>query len=273
MRRQSILALLFCLFSFSGISQAVDLDLKPKGPYSLKALQDLVKAQQVTVTEPHEQVSIRFDALPLKDLLDKVYGPSWRKEEEILFTCSDGYKPSLPVQKIVQHSPYIAFAAQDHPFSITNKLQNSEKVELGPYYLIWENQKDKDIALDGASVWPYQLIALEFVRFEDRFAAMAPPAGSKENVKHGFLAFRQYCQSCHRINGQGGDKSLELNYPMNVSEYWKEDLLKRWISDPLSIRWGTAMPPLNPTLKNREKVLDDLIAYLKAMKDKKIKPQ
>lgn len=254
-------------------SSPSQLNLKPKGSYTLKDLQDLVKAQTVTVTEPHEHIPIQFEAIPLKDLLDKVYGPTWRQKDEILFTCSDGYQPSLPVQKILQHDPSIAFSAVGRPFSIVNKLQNDEKVELGPFYLIWENQKDKSVIADGASIWPYQLVGLEFVRFEDRFAAMAPPSGSKDQVKRGFLAFRQYCQSCHRINGQGGEKSLELNYPVNVTEYWNGKYLERWIVDPQSIRWGTTMPPLNPELKNRNEVVREIVAYLRAMKQKKIQPK
>ncbi|MGH7799846.1 MAG: c-type cytochrome [Thermodesulfobacteriota bacterium] len=91
-------------------------------------------------------------------------------------------------------------------------------------------------------------------------------------VKKGFLGFRQYCLACHTINGEGGGKSVELNYPVSVTEYIKESWLIRWIDSPTSIRFNTTMPRLNPKANNRETIIKDIIAYLNEMKNNKRKP-
>ena len=80
---------------------------------------------------------------------------------------------------------------------------------------------------------------------------------------------------CHAINGEGGLKGVELNYPMNVTEYWKEKMLRQWIDKPESIRISTAMPGLDKSLKGkaREQTLNDLISYLKEMAKHKFKPE
>ncbi len=241
-----------------------------KKTYELEALG---KPVDVSVLEPHEQKALTFKALPLDVVLDKTYGPEWRKQEELLFTCADGYQPSIPVALLRDHKAYLAVGMKSGPFSITNHLQNDEKVDLSPAYLIWDNLKDPVIRSHGASVWPYQVVSLEFVTFAAKFAAMAPPERSSPDVIQGFLTFRHSCQSCHRINGQGGEKSIELNYPMNVTEYYKPDFLVKWISNPQSVRYGTLMPPLSTETPDRDHVIKQIIAYLEAMKMKKIPPK
>ena len=78
--------------------------------------------------------------------------------------------------------------------------------------------------------------------------------------------------TCHTVNGEGGGKSVELNYPISVTEYIKEPWLVKWIDNPKSIRYNTTMPALNPDAKDRDAIIKNIIAYLKAMKNKKLEP-
>jgi hypothetical protein len=104
---------------------AAELSFKAKGSYSLKSLQDMVTSESVTVMEPHEKVRITFEALPLKALLDRIYGEGWRAKDEILFTCSDGYQPSLPVQKSCSMNPswHLPAKAAPSPSPIPCKIR------------------------------------------------------------------------------------------------------------------------------------------------------
>jgi cytochrome c1 len=52
----------------------------------------------------------------------------------------------------------------------------------------------------------------------------------------------------------------------------KEKWLYRWIDNPTSIRYNTTMPALNPDAEDRDAIIKDIIAYLKAMKSNKIRP-
>ena len=82
-------------------------------------------------------------------------------------------------------------------------------------------------------------------------------------MRRGFLAFRDKCMMCHSINGEGGKKGVELNYPVNVTEYFDGRWLKQWIADPRSVRYSTTMPGLD--VEGRDRMIDDIVRYLKTM--------
>lgn len=66
------------------------------------------------------------------------------------------------------------------------------------------------------------------------------------------------------INGNGGKKMIDLNNPINVTEYMEEARLKKLIRDPMSVSPYKKMPAY-PNVENREQQIDDLITYLKTM--------
>jgi len=156
----------------------------------------------------------------------------------------------------------LAFSRKDKKdFSVNNHLQNEKNIPLGPLYLVWNNLKNKQIKLEGANNWPYQIVGIELTQFSKKFPHMVPASSSPENVMQGFKAFQKYCMTCHKINGDGGDKGPDLTALPLPEESW----LKKWIDNPASLR-QTTMPALNPNVKNRKQTIDDIIAYLKAMK-------
>lgn len=220
----------------------------------------------LSVFEVHERRERQYKVYPVQPIFDQIFGPRWRAADEIIFTCKDGYQPSIPVAKFLAYDAYFAVArADDAPFTLNNALQNHEAAELGPAYLIWDNLKSPILLEEGASDMPYQIIGIELVSFATRFPGMFPPAGTSAETKRGFLHFRKYCMACHTINGQGGGKAPELNYPVSVTEYFKPEYLRRWIDDPASLRYNTTMPALAAEIPEREKVIAEIIAYLTAM--------
>jgi mono/diheme cytochrome c family protein len=240
---------------------------------SLEQIEKLIPAKTVMVFEPHESENREYIGFPVNALFTEVYGEEWKSSEEILLTCSDGYQPSIPCARFKEYPTYLVYGRADKKeFTLVNKLQNNELVELGPFYLVWDNLKHPELKAEGSEGWPYEVTTIELINFSDRFPYMSPPKKSSEAVKNGFLAFRKHCMTCHTINGEGGGKSVELNYPVNVTEYFKESWLTKWIDNPTSIRYNTAMPALNPNSKDRETTIRTIIAYLKAMKDNKQKP-
>jgi cytochrome c2 len=113
-------------------------------------------------------------------------------------------------------------------------------------------------------LWPYQIIAIEFVTFAEKFPKVLPPANSDAPTKRGFVVFKNFCMNCHSINGDGGKKMIDLNYPINVTEYMEEARLKKLIRNPMSVSPYKRMPAF-PNVENREQQIEDLIAYLKTM--------
>jgi mono/diheme cytochrome c family protein len=241
---------------------------------SLEAMQSEASIQRTRVFEPYEEVEMAFLGIPFASVLDAVYGPSWRQEEELLFTCSDGYQPTLPIQRVLDRRAWLAF---DRPgeqgFSVL-KFESGKRrrIELAPFYLIWENLEDLEVRQEGDYGWPYQLIAVDLIRASDRYPKMTPNEGTSPDVLAGFSAFRVHCSRCHTINGEGGSIGPELNIPTNPAEYRDAAWLQKWIDDPATLSPNTRMPRLNPALANRARTIDHIISYLAAISSKKISP-
>lgn len=232
---------------------------------SLNDLGTITPAVSLKVFEVHENAERVYRAFPARPVLDKVFGKGWENAQEIVFTSIDGYQPSVPVAKFLAHDAYFAFAHESGaPFTMTNTLQNNEMVQLGPLYLVWDNINSKALLESGASDMPYQIMSVE-IKFVAPFPNMAPPANASADVQRGFAHFRKYCMACHTINGEGGGKAPELNYPVSVIEYIKPEYLKRWIENPQTIRYNTTMPGLAKEIPDRRKITEELILYLKVM--------
>jgi len=226
-----------------------------------------VKAVRVRVYEPYEKAEAEFLAYPLVEVLDAVYSPSWRGEDELLFTCLDGYRPSVPVSRVLEHSAWLAVSRPDTGrFTILKRESGQDKtVNLGPFYLVWENLHNEKVRQEGDYGWPYQLVGVDLVSSREQFRAMAPPEGASPQVELGFQAFRVHCSRCHPMNGEGGGIGPELNPASGKTRYYDPGWLEAWIRDPDSMRPGTRMPAFNAGLPDREKVIQAIIAYMYAM--------
>ncbi len=233
----------------------------------LEWLRQRVEPSTVRVHEPYESREVVFAALPFDRVLDALYTPSWRNEEELLFTCSDGYQPTIPVERVRSHRAWLAFDRADHSDFSIQKLESGSvrRIELGPFYLVWENLDDAQVRQEADYGWPYQLVGVDLIRSLDRFPKMTPPAGSPAAVLAGFAAFRVHCSKCHKLHGEGGSIGPELNAASSPLEYRDRDWLRSWIEDPSRIRPETRMPRLNPNLPNRARTVDEILAYLDAM--------
>src|SRR5262249_31631673 len=85
------------------------------------------------------------------------------------------------------------------------------------------------------------------------------------SAKRGFEIFRIQCLACHSINRAGGKVGPELNVPRNILEYRDPAVVRDFVRNPLAFRY-TVMPA-HLQMTNSE--LDDVIAYLRAMKNQK----
>ena len=222
------------------------------------------------IYEAHEKRTRAYKVYPARVVFDQIFGKCWQTAEEIVFISKDGYQPSIPVEKFLTFDAYLAFASADgSPFTLDNLLQNEEMVDLGPLYLVWDNLQSPALRQEGAADMPYQLIAIELSTFAARFPRLVPPADASPAAKQGFLHFRKHCLACHTINGEGGGKAPELNYPVSVTEYIRPEYLRRWLDEPASIRYNTTMPALASETPQREQVITEIITYLETMRTQK----
>jgi len=245
---------------------------EPVAKLSLAEIREKVPASRITVWEPHEDKNVTYEGFDIDKLLAAVYGHRWKQIDEILFTCVDGYQPVLPVDRFSKHASYLVYRRLDQEaFKVQNRFQNESDVPLGPFYLVWDNLRSDELRAEGASGWPYQVVGMDLVTFADRFPKLSPPENASEQAKKGFIAFRENCMACHTINGEGGDKAPELNYPMNVTEYLSDAWIRKWMMDPRSVRYNATMPAFASHPKP-DLLADEVLAYLKAMAGRKQKP-
>jgi hypothetical protein len=231
-----------------------------------------LKKSELKVHEPHEDRKKTYKGFRAQDLLTWAYGDAWKKSEEILFTCSDGYQPSVPSEYLQKYDALFATAVKGQKnFVVQNKMQNEKDVPLGPMYLVWNNLKHSELRADGANGWPYQIVSIDLVKFKDRFAKTSPPEGSPPAVHKGFLFFRQHCMSCHAINGEGGQKGPDLTQPENLLKKYGDEKFVGIIMNPRKYNADSKMsgfaddPNYKGRLKEVEAQLPDLLAYLKAV--------
>ncbi len=230
-----------------------------------------VHRQTIEVIEPHGSTPERLDrvryvALPLDSLLTGWFDTRWQAPEaEIVFLARDGYRSTITGSRLTHYRAYLAFARDDGPFVVDNLQQNQKSIPLGPYYLIWDNRNAPDLLRLGSSGWPYQVTRIELQSAADDHKLL--PSNPVPDHVRGFEGAKEYCLTCHRIRGVGGEKVPEDL--VHAACRWNDSDLKAWMADPRQLRPATAMPPLNPMLRpeSRRELIEWIAAYLVALKN------
>jgi len=220
----------------------------------------------IEVFDPVENRNKTFRGVSTNALLDLIYGEQWRNREELLTTALDGYQSSFPVERLLKYDSYVAYEQIDRPQFILIKAADGKLVDLGPFWLIWNNITYPELKASVSYAWPWQLAGFELVKFADLFANSIPPADSSEQIQTGFLSTREFCMNCHKVNGDGGKKAPDLIQAGLVANNTNERI-KELITN-INVAPVSGMV-LRDELSNRDQVADDIIAYLKAMEIKK----
>jgi cytochrome c2 len=234
---------------------------------TLEKIEAKVSPEDLSVYEAHEKRNAHYRAVPVGELFTEVYGPGWKKAEDVTFVCQDGYRQAVPVEKLVKERSLLAVDRKDprlvRGFTLVNRFQKNELVHLGPYYLIWDNLNGAAEKQEMPQDAPYQIVQINLTNFSDLSPHSAPTANSSKTIRDGFLSFRNHCAACHAVNGDGGKKAIELNQPASVTKRFADAKLKQWILNPRSINPDSKMLALRDFSPHPEATADDIISYLK----------
>ena len=276
--RVALVALFLCLANLSaGADELRALKFRKGGKEVARlTLDELIakaKPQKLEVFEFQNGEKRTYEVISFNAVMDAAYGKDWRKSEDILFTCADGYQPIVPASEFTKHEAYFAIAVPGATdFTVFSKIHENKPVELGPFYLVWKNISDAVLMAQGPNYWPYQLMTVDLVRFADQAVRLAPPTTATQDAKDGFALFRKTCLACHTLNGEGGQAAgVELNRPVNVTKYWRKEWLAKWIASPKSLRESTKMPDYGSESGYKlpadvqAKQIQQIIAYLESM--------
>jgi mono/diheme cytochrome c family protein len=259
-------ALLFVLlFTFSrSYSQEIEI-VTPAGAKKIKLskMKSELKSQTVEVDDIVYHKKMQYDGFRLLDVLQMAGLGADQSADELLLTAADGYTPSVRFDKVKSHSGYLVYQEKGKVRKFSPLPHGKSAIDPGPFYVVWEKSNDV-----SELPWAFQLIKLEAVDWNKRYANVIPPKVSKDSAEmKGFLIFKTDCLRCHSINLQGGEIGPELNAPKNVTEYWTKENLREYIPDASRFRYKSKMPPF-PNLKSAD--LDALLSYLTHMKKFKV---
>ena len=123
---------------------------------------------------------------------------------------------------------------------------------------------------DQVHVWPFGLTGLRLTSWAAFYNAIYPQNDTK--LQAGFALFKTACIKCHSINKIGGAIGPELNYPKNITTYWKEKDIIDFIRNPKAFRYNSAMPAITNLTDTDLKQIVDYIGWLKNKKPEKIQP-
>ncbi len=233
------------------------LDLRDRG---------LLKVTQIVSIKPDPvyHKNKRFNALPLKDILEK-YSSIKRMNAadlKVVFECEDGYKPEMPLEILLSAKAFLAVSDVDalkgRDWEIL--LKNGQESKMEPFYVVYEGVSGDDVSYK----WPYNLVKIHLAPLHENDEALKP---KNKSTLAGYELFKNRCQTCHAINKIGGKMGPELNYPKSVTEYWKTDDLKAFIQNPASYRYNVKMPTLG--IKPEEATA--VVKYLSYMSEHKLK--
>jgi cytochrome c2 len=230
---------------------------------SLQSLAQLAKPETLKVWQTEEERPASYKGYDTKTILDKIYGPAWHQAELVLFICADGYRSPVPRVSLETYKSLLAVSRVGQAFTISNKAEHKDKIALNPLYLIWDNFNNTQLKAEGATHWPYQIVGVELANFSDKYPNMIPAKGSSAAAVRGFHSFQNYCMTCHKVAGEGGELGPELTQVASSAKV--KPFLMKWIDNPALIKKDTTMPQLTKTIPNRAQVISDLVAYLEQM--------
>jgi cytochrome c2 len=238
-------------------SISIDLvELKEKGL--------LEKTQVVIINEdPVYAKKKRYNVISLKEILENYSSAKNQNpaETKVVFECEDGYKPEMPLEKLLSSKAYLAVSDVDAPKDRDWEvlMKNDQEVKMEPFYVVYEGVSTTDVDYK----WPYNLVKIHLAPLHENDAALVPKT---ESAKAGYELFKNRCQTCHSINKIGGKMGPELNFPKSVTEYWKPEDLKAFIQQPEAYRNEVKMPNLGIKAKEAE----EIVKYLEYMSKNKI---
>lgn len=250
----------FCSFALTAQQFQIQLP-DQKQQWTLAQIKQQVPVQRIKLFDPVYNSEKSFEGVSLLQLLKAAGYKPGQAADEVVLTASDGYAPSMPLEFLLDDQAVLVFAETGkNDFDFAPVAQGKAMVSPAPFYLVWKQGK----AVEKTRPWPYQLVKLELVSFQQRYPKLYPANAAQNSAAYqGFFLFKQSCISCHSINLQGGELGPELNAPKNVTEYWTEAHLKAFIPNASGYRYKSKMPAF-PQLSSQD--IDHLVTYLKHMK-------
>lgn len=132
-------------------------DGQPTKTVTVDELVRLLPVVQMPARNPENGQTFTYEGFALADVLRTMFGSDWVQHKTIAFGCADGYRPTMPVNTAKAHQGLLAIRERGKASLGSLQRTNGGPVELGNFYLVWENIQDANAAKNTELSWPWQL--------------------------------------------------------------------------------------------------------------------
>jgi len=227
---------------------------------SLSELKDKLTIHKIKFLDLLYQKQKSYKAFTLQDVVKLGFGEGLNNPEftDVAYQALDGYVSVSSISKLKETGGYIVYEDLDfedwEPISI-------KQVNPGPFYLVWTG---KDQTTQNEYPWPWQLVSIDLIKFEDQYPAVFPKGASTDSAAYkGYEIFKGRCVRCHSMNQQGGKIGPDLNAPQSIVTYRSENMIKEFIKHPSKYRYSQM--PDHPDLSDQD--LNNIISYFYYMNE------
>jgi hypothetical protein len=255
-----LVVILFTLFFIApalGVDSVLEFRASGKlvSKISLAELKDKIKSHEINVSNSIAGKEKKYEAFSIKDILNFVYHTQWTSEKysDIAFIALDGYEAVSKSVTLNEDGGFLAF--RDADVNDGWELVGKKKVDPGPFFLVWTGKVQTSI---NAYPWPWQIIQINLLRFEDQYPTVFPTgANLNSSAYRGFSTFRNRCLHCHSMERMGGKVGPDLGAPQSIVAYRSKYMIKEMIKHSSKYRYSI-MPDHNDL---SDSDLDDLYTY------------
>ncbi len=161
------IALLSLLASFHLFSATLEFK-KDSGSFKSVTLSEMktgkvfnINSQEVSLYNIWRKDTKTYEGYAFYELLNYVYGKSWKDAKFITFKALDGYTVGTEVKAMLEASSgragFVSYKEKGKK-GFTMAKKGKKVIDPGPFYLVWSNFKEGDKAAHvDALKWPYQL--------------------------------------------------------------------------------------------------------------------
>ncbi len=217
------------------------------------------KVQQIIEDHPNYKNNISYEGVNFARLMFS-FGRKITKDDVVIITCTDGYRPILNGEFFEDGKAILAYK-EVHPSDRVTKDGRWTKVKMedeyvspGPYYLVWPSQSGHKHS------WPYQIQRIE-IKKKKEFNEFTKIEPIDKKAQVGFNLFKAKCLKCHSIKYVGPKgKAPDLAY---VTGYRSNQFIKN------RIRKGRGkMPPFSKAMI-KDSEIEEVLKYLQSVYEEK----
>ncbi len=231
---------------------------------SFEELKSSFKIHKVTVFNPYTLKPETYNAFSMRRILQSIYKDEWKDQFALTVRTKDRYTPIVETYKFKEREAYLAFSRADNKKFVSLTMYKEKVVDLSPYYLIWEEDKNK-VPSRRKSHWPYKVIGFELI---SKIPTFIIPPEKDQKLNWGYENVRKNCLSCHTVYGYGSTKVSEL-ITNGTTKRYSDKKLAQFIHNPRGINPKSKMPKFSPKIDKRVDRIKNIVLYLRYLEEKK----